>query len=135
MCSPQGIVFLLSESSAGIVLAEWRSRAGDSMKLYLDDERATPEGWHRVYWPDEAIRLLETGQVTEISLDHDLGDDERGTGYDVVLWIEEAVMTRGFVPPVISVHSANSSARQKMELGIQTINRHARSAASASPPV
>ncbi|VAW81561.1 hypothetical protein MNBD_GAMMA12-2513, partial [hydrothermal vent metagenome] len=56
------------------------------MKVYLDDERPTPEGWVRVYWPDEAIELLKTGKVKEISLDHDLGDDERGTGYDVVLW-------------------------------------------------
>jgi hypothetical protein len=94
------------------------------MKVYLDDERATPEGWHRVYWPDEAIALLQTEKVTEISLDHDLGDDQRGTGYDVILWIEEAVITRGFVPPKISVHSANSSAREKMELGIQSIQRH-----------
>lgn len=96
------------------------------MKIYLDDERTTPEGWRRVYWPDEAILLLETGQVTEISLDHDLGDDERGTGYDVVLWIEEAVITRGFIPPKILVHSANSSARLKMELGIQSIVERAR---------
>lgn len=93
------------------------------MKVFLDDERSTPDGWVRVYWPDEAISLLETGNVAEISLDHDLGDDERGTGYDVVLWIEEAVVTRGFVPPKMSVHSANSSARQKMEMGIQAINR------------
>jgi hypothetical protein len=79
-----------------------------------------------VYWPDEAIALLETGRVTELSLDHDLGDDERGTGYDVVLWIEEAVITRGFVPPKIFVHSANSSARQKMEMGIRAIYLRAR---------
>ena len=92
------------------------------MKVYLDDERETPDGWTRVYWPDEAIELLQSGNVTEISLDHDLGDDERGTGYDVVLWIEEAVITRGFVPPKIKVHSANSSARIKMELGIESIN-------------
>jgi hypothetical protein len=91
------------------------------VKVYLDDERATPDGWVRVYWPDEAVKLLESGVVTEISLDHDLGDDERGTGYDVVLWIEEAVITRGFVPPLMSVHSANSSARLKMEMGIKTI--------------
>lgn len=50
-------------------------------------------------------------------------DDERGTGYDVVLWVEEAVATRGLAPPRIVVHSANSSARQKMELGIQSIER------------
>ncbi len=98
------------------------------MKVYLDDERETPAGWQRVYWPDEAIALLQTGDVTHISLDHDLGDDERGTGYDVVLWIEEAVITQGFQPPIITVHSANASARQKMELGIRQIlaRNHAR---------
>lgn len=91
------------------------------MRVYLDDERATPKGWVRVYWPAEAIELLETGQVEEISLDHDLGDDERGTGYDVVLWIEEAVALRSFKPPKITVHSANSPARAKMLAGIQAI--------------
>lgn len=96
------------------------------MKVYLDDERETPEGWVRVYWPKEAIDLLCTEKVDVISLDHDLGDDEKGTGYDVVLWIEEAVITTGFVPPKITVHSANSSARVKMELGIVSIVKHAR---------
>ena len=72
---------------------------------------------------DEAIALLKTGQVEEISLDHDLGNDERGTGYDVILWIEEAVVTKGFTPPKIRVHSANSSARIKMESGIASIIR------------
>ncbi len=88
------------------------------MKVYLDDERSTPDGWVRVYWPSEAIELLKSGQVSEISLDHDLGDDDRGTGYDVVLWIEEQVALHGFIPPKISVHSANVSARAKMEAGI-----------------
>jgi hypothetical protein len=91
------------------------------MRVYLDDERETPEGWRRVYWPDEAIALLETGLVTEISLDHDLGDDTRGTGYDVLLWIEEAVAMRDFSPPAMRVHSANSAARARMEQAIQAI--------------
>ena len=51
------------------------------MKVWLDDERGAPEGWMRVRWPDEAIALLKTGQVTHLSLDHDLGDDVRGTVY------------------------------------------------------
>ncbi len=97
------------------------------MRLYLDDQRPTPPGWVRVYWPDEAIALLETGKVDEISLDHDLGDDARGTGYDVVLWVEEAVALRGFRPPKMVVHSANSSARQKMLAGIAAIAALARS--------
>lgn len=96
------------------------------MKVYLDDERPVPNGWTLVRWPEEAINLLITGQVTEISLDHDLGDDEHGTGYDVILWIEEAVATTQFMPPHITVHSANSSARQKMELGIENIKRLAK---------
>jgi hypothetical protein len=53
-------------------------------------------------------------KVTHISLDHDLGDDTRGTGYDVILWIEEQVFTCGFKAPVIYVHSANTSACEKM---------------------
>ncbi|MEY0981448.1 cyclic-phosphate processing receiver domain-containing protein [Providencia alcalifaciens] len=93
------------------------------MKIYLDDERKTPEGFVRVYWPDEAIKLLETGEVELISLDHDLGDDERGTGYDVLLWIEEQVYLNGFKAPEIIVHSSNSSARQKMELAIANIKK------------
>lgn len=96
------------------------------MKVYLDDLRETPEGWVRVFWPDEAIAHLQAGTVQEISLDHDLGDDERGTGYDVLLWIEEAVITRGFVPPIMRAHTANSSARDKMEAAIRTIQIHAK---------
>ncbi|MEM7474156.1 MAG: cyclic-phosphate processing receiver domain-containing protein [Planctomycetota bacterium] len=93
------------------------------MKVYFDDERETPEGWVRVYWPDEAIEMLQSENATELSLDHDLGDDSRGTGYDVIKWIEEQVATRNFVPPEIKVHSANISARKKMELGIKSIVR------------
>jgi len=94
-----------------------------ALRVFLDDERATPEGWVRTYWPDEVIDLLETNAVAEVSLDHDLGNDQRGTGYDVVVWIEEAVALRGFIPPKITVHSANSSAREKMEAGIRAIDR------------
>ena len=93
------------------------------MKVYLDDERAAPDGWVLVRWPEEAIELLKTGQVTDLSLDHYLGDDERGTGYDIVLWIEEAVATSGFVPPRMAVHSSNAPARAKKEAGIARIQQ------------
>lgn len=91
------------------------------MKIYLDDERPTPNGYHRCYWPSEVIALLQTENVSEISLDHDLGDDERGTGYDVILWIEEQVHLNNYFPPILKIHSANSSARQKMQNGITAI--------------
>jgi hypothetical protein len=85
------------------------------MKLYLDDIRKEPPGWVRCYWPDEVIHFLKTQKVEEVSLDHDLGDDRRGTGYDVLLWIEEGVVMSGYTPPKITIHTANISARQKME--------------------
>lgn len=93
------------------------------MKVFLDDLRSTPVGWVRAYWPSEVIDLLESGGVEEVSLDHDLGDEGKGTGYDVVLWIEEAVALRGFLPPKISVHSSNTSARLKMLAGIASIEK------------
>jgi hypothetical protein len=92
------------------------------MKVFLDDERAAPEGWMLVRWPEEAIALLETGEVDALSLDHDLGDDAR-TGYVVLIWIEEAVAMRGFTPPTITIHSANAGARRRMELAVASIRR------------
>lgn len=92
------------------------------MKVFLDDVRDAPDGWRRAYTVREAIALLEAGGVTDVSLDHDLGDEATcGTGYDVLVWIEEAVATRGLVPPRIAVHSANVAARQRMMLAVQSI--------------
>ncbi len=93
------------------------------MKIFLDDERPTPDGWIHARWPEEVIEHLKRGVVVEISLDHDLGDDEHGTGYDVLLWLEEQVATKGFVPPKCRVHSANSAARVRMEAAIASIER------------
>ena len=59
------------------------------MKIYLDDMRQTPDGWIGMKYPGKVIELLKSNKVTEISLDHDLGDDSFGNGYDVILWIEE----------------------------------------------
>lgn len=98
------------------------------MKVYLDDIRYEPDGWVGVRWPDEAIELLKTGEVDEISLDHDLGDaiytppgKKERTGYDVLLWIEQAVVTEGFVPPVIHIHTANPVAKERMEAAREQI--------------
>lgn len=55
-------------------------------------------------------------------MDRGLNDDDHGVAYDVVLWIEEAVM-KGFVPVKLSVHFANLSARLKMDAGIAATNR------------
>lgn len=93
------------------------------MKVYLDDARPTPDGWVRCYWPIDVIQLLKSGRVTHLSLDHDLGDDARGTGYDVLTWIEEQVATTDFDPPITTVHSSNPAARKRMEAAVESITR------------
>ena len=94
------------------------------MRIFLDDQRPAPEGWTLVCTAREVIALLEAGGVTHISLDHDLGDAAvTGTGYDVLVWIEEAVATRGFAPPEIAIHSANAGAVPRMRLAVEAIKR------------
>ncbi len=70
------------------------------------------------------IRWLECAEVEMISLDHDLGPPEAGDGYEVLLWIERQVATRGWVPPVIHIHTANPVARLRMEAALRSIKRH-----------
>ncbi len=93
------------------------------MKVYLDDIRTAPEGWILCLWPSGVIDLLETGSVTHVSLDHDLGDDNRGTGYDVLTWIERQVAVNNFVPPDITIHTSNLAAKQRMEQAVASIRR------------
>ena len=80
------------------------------MKVFLDDIRDTPAGWERCYWPDDMINLIKTENVSVISLDHDLGDDDRGRGADVLNWIyEQVIHNPEFVPPNIIIHTDNGS--------------------------
>lgn len=96
-------------------------------KLWLDDERPCPEGWVAVKTAHEAIKILETGVVVELSLDHDLGDPEIvGTGYDVLCFLETRLNLIGdayFIPHTIHIHTANSSARIKMQSALNTIKK------------
>lgn len=100
------------------------------MKIYLDDIREAPEGWTRTYTAKETIDLLAKGGVEEVSLDHDLafehyaGDySKEETGYDVLLWIEEKVVTSNYVPPVIHIHTGNPSAEIKMKQAVESIRK------------
>ena len=95
------------------------------MKLFLDDVRPTPEGWYRVYTASEAIVFLFNNweKITHVSLDHDLGEDEKvvGNGYQVVVSVEEFIYGNNLkTMPEVAVHSSNSSARLKMEAGIRS---------------
>ena len=98
------------------------------ISIYLDDEtedkRPTPAGWIRCRWPSEVIEYLKKGNVEAISLDHDLGEvgPNARTGYDVLMWVEEKVFLKGFIPPKIFVHTSNPSASIRMVQAVVKIN-------------
>jgi len=94
------------------------------MKIYLDDLRSSPAGWMGIKSADDVVRYLKTGCVKELSLDHDLGDENLyGSGYDVICWLEEKVFSdESFIPPKISIHSQNSIGVRKMFAGLNKIN-------------
>ena len=108
---------------------------GDRVRVWLDDFRDAPPGWVRTFTPEQVIGLLALGNVTEISLDHDLGLDaaepER-TGYDVLLWLEAEVGCGRWTGPLpgITIHTGNPVGRARMVRVLRTIQRlHAMAAA------
>jgi hypothetical protein len=95
------------------------------IKVYLDDVRPIPkgEGWILVKTVPALIALIHLigDQIDEISLDHDLGENER-PGYDFVNWLEEKVYTGEYsAVPKLKVHSKNPVGKKKMENGIRQI--------------
>lgn len=89
------------------------------MKIWLDDVRPKPpefDAW--VKDADMAIRMLRVGGVTVISLDHDLGETQAKTGYDVAKFIEEAAYKGTLDPLDVRIHSANPVGKKLMETAI-----------------
>lgn len=93
------------------------------MKVWLDDERPAPDdSWVEVSWASEAIVFVESGRVTEISFDHDLGE-KRGTGYEVAKYIEHGA-ARGTVPRLEwHIHSANPVGRANIAAAMAAAER------------
>ncbi len=88
------------------------------IKVWLDDVRPAPEGYHHVKTYREAMDFIDNNEVNWISLDHDLGDyDDMGrewTGYDVLMRLVEMKLCGAF-NGLVFVHSANIVAVQRME--------------------
>lgn len=98
----------------------------EPLRVWLDDDlvdRAAPDGWTHVTTAWECIELLDSGRVKELSLDHDLGDDDQyGRGIDVVNWLgnEQEVHDRPLWPEGgITIHSANPSGRDQIARAIK----------------
>lgn len=101
--------------------ADQNAHDDDELRLWLDDDlvdRAAPDGWVHVTTAKEAIDVLDTGKVVEMSLDHDLGDDKvYGRGIDVVIWIAEQQEVNGrtlWPRDGLIIHSANAAGRDAM---------------------
>ncbi len=99
------------------------------ISIWLDDERPEPHGtqWVRVTTSKQCIDLIIKSQeddekVDQLSLDHDLGEPENGTGYDVVCFLEEMKHNNQTfkLPNETFVHSANPVGRRRM---LQVINK------------
>lgn len=93
------------------------------MKIFLDDVRDAPPGWHFALTATDCIELLENfgDMIEEVSLDHDLGPINED-GYDVLLWIEEQVRTNpDYKLPKLYVHSMNPVAARRMQMAIIAI--------------
>lgn len=95
------------------------------MRVWLDDVRPAPEGWVWAKTYLEAKRLLETGLVTHLSLDHDLGQGSDGkpdlTGYDLCRWMRDA---NEWPTECIAIHSWNPVGAKRMRDLIQEVRPH-----------
>lgn len=88
------------------------------MKLYLDDQRPLPNDYDiLVREAKNAIELLKTGLITEISLDHDLGKDS--SGYEVALFIEEQAMKGNLKEFKCFCHSQNPVGKDRIEKALE----------------
>ena len=93
------------------------------MKLWLDDIRDMPFGFDiMVRSARAAIAILKTGIVTEVSLDHDLGDDHV-TGQVVADFIVWAARFNGIKRLKWTVHTSNGSARPRMVAALRNADR------------
>ena len=70
---------------------------------------------------NEAINLLRNGDVELISLDHDLGEEDQKTGYDVAKFIEKSAFEGILNPLEIRVHSANPVGLNNIKMCIKMI--------------
>jgi hypothetical protein len=82
------------------------------MKLYVDDVRMPPAGWALARTVKEAIRILEAGGVTEVSLDYFIGEGEGGTFLPVAHYIADMPQERR--PQHVLLHTASDAGAAKL---------------------
>jgi hypothetical protein len=95
------------------------------IKLYVDDLRKVPAGWHLARTVTEAIRVLDQMEVTEVSVDHDIS---HAIGLDAIArpfpcgetfepvfrYLKMRSRLPDFTITKITIHTANGTAGTKM---------------------
>ncbi len=87
------------------------------IRLWVDDDRSAPEGWVVAKTSAQAIRILSSKKVDEISLDFSLAYMNIDTTKPVVQW-----MIDNYFPAVVHVHTGSPQGRNWL---VNTINTHA----------
>lgn len=98
------------------------------INLWVDDERdpllwRAGETWTWVKDAHTAIAAIDSGVVCKVSLDHDLGPDEAGTGYLVALHIESLAASNSISKIEWAVHSANPVGSKRIAAAMQSADR------------
>lgn len=87
------------------------------MKLFVDDLRTCPEGWHVARTVSEAIRVLATMPVEVVSIDHDIAFQGRHgielETFEGVAWYV-AAMCVDDRPKQVVIHTGNPMAASRM---------------------
>jgi len=97
----------------------------NGIRLFVDDIRKAPVGWHRARTVTEAIRILATMDVSECSLDHDISHEMQIKGYyrpypcgetfEPVAWYLSLMYAcRRDFGIKVTIHSANPAGAEKM---------------------
>lgn len=100
------------------------------MKIWLDDVREAPEGWLWIKNCTELTAVLGFSDqlgtpIDEISLDHDLGPEEKnGTGVIALTQLERFFTFVNLPLPTIHIHTMNPVARVRMQQLLDSIISH-----------
>lgn len=87
------------------------------MKLFVDDIRDCPDGWVPARTVTDAIRILATQKVEEVSLDHDIvwcnhkpSRPLSPETFEGVAWYIAKMVPR----PLVRIHTGNYPAGERM---------------------
>ena len=105
---------------AGIYV--WLDDIRDPNNLEVQKRFGSQPGMVWAKTVDDAIKLLEQGNVVFIDFDHDLGEENKD-GYDLAKWIEQMAYENKLKPFKWTVHSLNPSGAKMIEQAMRSAER------------